>query len=144
MPLRVVNQLSVVVWNSANQTKRRFEGGEGFVSNAFNKHLSKDVVVPAAAVGPPVVPAVEVVSLDDFGASPDHARGLYVQADRGVELLVTFDSTEVTVPLVRPGPVGTPTQLYLDGSPTALRIQNSDASGAAVCTVALWGSETPA
>lgn len=143
MPLRVINSLSVLVWNSSAQTKRRFEGGEAFTSDLFHKHTSKNHVL-AAAAGPPVVPVTETVSLGDFGASPDQVRGLYVQSDVNIELDIDFGAGVQTIPVVRPGPVGTPAQLYLDGSPTSLLIRNSNTTGAATVTVAVWGSETPA
>lgn len=146
MPRRVINSISVVVWDAPAQNKRRFEGGEQFQSDLFFKHTSKDVVLPAAAAGPPVVPSSEAVDLGDFGTGADGARGIYVQSDVDVELLMEFDDGGVqrTIPLVRPGPVGVPVQMYLDCRPTSLTVQNSNTASQANVVVALWGSETPA
>lgn len=137
MALQVRMTVGATVYDSASQNFKFFELSREQVVDVFQRHTGKTVLVSATTT--------EAIDFGDFGASPANVRGIMVEVDQNVDLLVDFGSGDQTIPLRLPNSSSTTAnkaRFFLDGIPVSLSVDNSGGSSDVNVVLCVWGAPT--
>lgn len=129
MAIRVKHNILVQISGDTDGAdKRYYPTSQEEVIDVFDRSATRDISIAAGAS--------EAMSLSDITAT----RGMYLELSAGVDLILNGSATPL--PLLPPN-TGGKVRFFMEGTITAITIDNTGGAVAVTGVLATWGDPTP-